>query len=104
MIVGEKNKAILALLLLLFNSTDWFFTWYGIKQHYVEEANPLLAGLFSASPFLILIWKVAAPLALLFLLPCCKQKWIIHGAVFAVCLYTTVNLYHLLFFVLYLSA
>jgi hypothetical protein len=91
----------LILYLLIFNVADWYFTWYGIEKQYVEEANPLLTGIIIENPVTLLIWKVLAPLVLYFLLPYCRSRWIYHILLFTICLYITVNIYHLIFFLLH---
>ncbi|WP_286885026.1 DUF5658 family protein [Aneurinibacillus sp. UBA3580] len=92
----------LLLYLLLLNLADWYFTCYGIRNQYIQEANPLLSDIITTDPLLVLLWKCAGPLILLYLLPHCRSSWVQHALLFTVCLYSMVNLYHLVFFCLYI--
>lgn len=84
-----------AVFLFLLSFADAFFTWIGVKDGLIEEANPLMDHLlgFSATAFFLV--KLALPLLLIVLVPRLNGSLIFRVSLLvAVISYTSVFLLH----------
>ena len=55
----KKGFFVISLIVALLNLLDGFITHYGLELNAIEEANPIMHLLWSTSPILFLILKVA---------------------------------------------
>ncbi|WP_407936245.1 DUF5658 family protein [Litchfieldia alkalitelluris] len=89
-------KIILHYLALL-NLLDGFFTYYGLRNKYITEANPFMNFLYEVNPLMFLFVKVLLS-ALLYLIlyhiSSIKSAWIKGLSLFASVCYTFIFLLH----------
>jgi hypothetical protein len=81
--------------IILFSLTDAFFTDMGIRNGFVEEANPFAKSLYEWHWSAFYGFKVFLPILLFLVYPTIKnKKWINLGIVLCFSFYLLVNLYH----------
>ena len=86
--------SILLLFLALFDAT---FTDFGIRYHYIQEANPLMRSLYEKSILSFYVTKLILPILLFFILLRVEPKPIIHVVlVISLVLYFIVLIQHFL--------
>ena len=91
----------LLMVVLVLNSLDGILTYYGLVNHWIEEANPLLS---SFSPLTILIIKMMLSLAVFFLWKSNFPTRFMMGwrliLLFVILLYSWIMLLHVVWIVL----
>ncbi|MFC4320736.1 DUF5658 family protein [Litchfieldia salsa] len=89
-------KIILHYLALL-NLLDGFFTFYGLQNGHITEANPLMNMLYESNPLYFLLFKIILSSLLyviLFHLTMITSIWIKRLSLFASVSYTFIFLLH----------
>lgn len=82
-------------LILLFSLLDAGITDFGLREHFITEANPLAWHLYELSPILFYGWKLILPLLLILLYPkVLKQRFIRTGIRVTCFLFMGLMLYH----------
>ncbi|MRX72603.1 hypothetical protein GJU40_10635 [Bacillus lacus] len=90
--------AYILLYLSLLNAVDGLFTFQGLQSGIIQEANPLMAALYSNSPVAFLTVKLCLSFLLLLLLACSgrlsRSKPAVILSLTACILYTMVLVLH----------
>lgn len=82
-------------LIFLCSLLDASLTDFGLREHFITEANPLAWHLYEISPVLFYGWKLLLPLLLIFLYPkVLKRKSIRMGIKMTCYLFVVLMLYH----------
>lgn len=83
------------LLILLFSLLDAGITDFGLREHFIGEANPFAWHLYQLSPLFFYGWKIVLPLILLIIYPKIHLRKSIRFAIKVTCgLFFCLILYH----------
>ncbi|RIW36094.1 hypothetical protein D3H55_06445 [Bacillus salacetis] len=89
-------KVVLHILAAL-NLIDAFVTWYGIKNDFIKEANPIMDSIYSAHPAWFLSVKILLSVFLYALIlygEIPRKKWFASVAYTAIAVYLLTFLLH----------
>lgn len=63
-----KKQTKNLMLLYVLNICDLLFTFYGIRNNYIEEVNPIMKHIYNLNSFYFVLFKFSIPLICLLLI------------------------------------
>ncbi|MHA6259808.1 DUF5658 family protein [Sporosarcina sp. CAU 1771] len=91
----------MALLLFVLAIFDALLTDFGIRNHHIEEANPLMRFVYESSVLYFFVIKISLPILLLYILTKIEPKIFLNVLVASsVLLYTLVLFQHIFWLIL----
>lgn len=90
-------------LLFLLAIFDSFFTDFGIRNHHIEEANPLMRLTYENSIFIFYAIKIGLPILLLYILTKVEPKLYFHLLIASSLVVYTIVLFQHLFWMMLIT-